>query len=121
MKTFCWDSRSEAKADKVELSQNFSESEFWSNKISDQTDDVGIDDNDNDDNDFDDNDNDNDDNDFDDNDNDNNVQQTNFQTKKAFRMDEIQTVNKNIFALVRSCFDLFHFYRESTSVASFWE
>ena len=48
MKTFCWDSRSEAKADKVELSQNFSESEFWSNKISDQTDDVGIDDNDND-------------------------------------------------------------------------
>lgn len=109
MKTFCWDSRSEAKADKVELSQNFSESEFWSNKISDQTDDVGIDDNDNDDNDF------------DDNDNDNNVQQTNFQTKKAFRMDEIQTVNKNIFALVRSCFDLFHFYRESTSVASFWE
>ena len=101
MKTFCWDSRSEAKADKVELSQNFSESEFWSNKISDQTDDVGIDDNDN--------------------DNDNNVQQTNFQTKKTFRMDENQTVNKNIFALVRSCFDLFHFYRESTSVASFWE
>ena len=50
MKTFCWDSRSEAKADKVELSQNFSESEFRSNKISDQTDDVG-DDDDNDNND----------------------------------------------------------------------
>ena len=61
MKTFCWDSRSEAKADKVELSQNFSESEFWSNKISVQTDDndnnEDNDNNDNDDNNDDNNDN----------------------------------------------------------------